>query len=501
MRPPPRSTRSPRSPPASPNSESRPKPTLADVTIAPRRRLRDGSASSRGRSSRGNSVVSATSSRASSTTNRPAGSGTGSGRVLDDIIPSRSKSRGSRNMPNDIERSGSLPSTVEVYSESDGGSFVPSNPNSTSRESSLTPPPTIEPSTSTTRHRSYPPPPPGGTQPPRRPDGNHQSILDVMDEYQSLPQNALSLPNGNSPSDRSRHIPPASSLSSSSSSSSESNDGGRYTTEEKGKGRAIVPATTPIEIQSSSEESDELQRDSSIQLIESSPQKKRRRRSDSDVIDDLINLTSSNQSKDDRGGEEEEVNEDDSLAGGFTCPVCFCPPSQAVMTPCGHILCSQCLHSSLLAAIGRNPNPYPDPMLNRPAGRGKNHRINRNPQRTVSMHGMNGGPTKWTKELLTDFWLYHLTQECEKSLKDAEIPREEWEGIKAVQIPGADEVKVEQRLKGLWRVDESWVVEGECPVCRNPLPGGYGPYGTGIGGIIPLQARLSSTVTGPKRKR
>ncbi|WVQ62833.1 uncharacterized protein L199_000982 [Kwoniella botswanensis] len=500
MRPPLRSTRSPRSPPASPNSESRPKPTLADVTIAPRRRLRDGSASSRGRSSRGNSVVSSSSSRASSTTNRPAGSGTGSGRVLDNIIPSRSKSRGSRRMPNHIERSGSLPSTVEVYSESDGGSFSPSNSNPISRESSLTPPPTIEPPTSTTRHRSYPSPP-SGNQLSQRPDGNSQSILDVMDEYQLQPQNTLSLPNGNNPSNRSRHTPSASSSSSSSSSSSESSDGRRYTTEEKGKGRAIVPATTPIEVQSSSEESDDLQRDNSIQLIDSSPQKKRRRRSDSDVIVDLINPKPNDRSKDGRGEEEEEVDEDDTLAGGYTCPVCFCPPSQAVMTPCGHILCAQCLHSSLLAAIGRNPNPYPDPMLNRPAGRGRNHHSNRNPQRTVSMHGMNGGPTKWTKEILIDFWLYHLTQECEKSLKDAHIPQEEWEGIKAVQIPGADEVKVEQRLKGLWRVDESWVVEGECPVCRNPLPGGYGPYGTGIGGIIPLQARLSSTVTGPKRKR
>ncbi|OCF58162.1 hypothetical protein L486_04192 [Kwoniella mangroviensis CBS 10435] len=495
MRPPLRSTRSPRSPPASPNSESRPKPTLADVAIAPRRRLRDGSSSSRGRSSRRNSVVSSTSSRASSTTSRPAGSGTGSGRVLDNI-----RRRGSRDMPNQIERSGSLPSNVTVYSESDGGSFVPSNSNSTSRESSLTPPPATEPQTSTTRHLSNSSSPNDArhqSQYQRRPPGNNQSILDVMDQYQSQSQNTLSLPNGDNASNRSRHMPP----SSSSSSSSESSDGRRYTTEEKGKGRAIVPATTPIEIQSSPEESDDPQRDNSIQLIDSSPQKKRRRRSDSDVIVDSVKTDSNDRSKGVRGEEEKEVDEDDTLAGGYTCPVCFCPPSQAVMTPCGHILCAQCLHSSLLAAIGRNPNPYPDPMLNRPAGRGRNHHTNRNPQRTVSMHGMTGGPTKWTKDLLIDFWLYHLTQECEKSLKDAQIPQEEWEGIKAVQIPGADEVKVEQRLKCLWRVDESWVVEGECPVCRNPLPGGYGPYGTGIGGIIPLQARLSSTVTGPKRKR
>ncbi|WVW79899.1 hypothetical protein I302_101869 [Kwoniella bestiolae CBS 10118] len=487
MRPPPRSTRSSNSP-ISPTADSRPKPTIADVAIAPRRRMRDGSTSSRGRSSRGNSVASSASSRASSA-NRATTVPAGSGSILDNI---RTGGRGRGNMADNAERRRSLTSTVSVFSESDGGSYMPStNGHSTanSRDSSLSPPPP-EASSTTTRQR--------------RPVASHQSILDVMDEYQNQTQSETipSLPIVNNPNTRSRND---TSSSSSSSSSSDSNGGRRYTAHEKGKGRAVVTTTTtPIEIESSSEEPEELKRKNSIQFIDIHP-KKRRRKSDEDMIDELIS-NSSDEGEQGVDGEEEEVGEEDTLAGGYTCPVCFCPPSQAVMTPCGHILCAQCLHSSLLAAIGRNPNPYPDLTLNRPNGRhpsrGRNNHTHKHPEKTVSFHGKNGGPTKWTKDLLMDFWLYHLNQECEKSLVESEVPRVEWEGIKAVQIPSAEEVKVEQKLRGLWRVEESWVVEGECPVCRNALPGGYGPYGTGIGGIIPLQAKLSSSATtGPKRKR
>ncbi|KAF8310773.1 hypothetical protein DL93DRAFT_1570798 [Clavulina sp. PMI_390] len=38
----------------------------------------------------------------------------------------------------------------------------------------------------------------------------------------------------------------------------------------------------------------------------------------------------------------------------YTCPVCFSPPKDAVLTPCGHILCGECLHDSLRAAQSRS---------------------------------------------------------------------------------------------------------------------------------------------------
>lgn len=56
---------------------------------------------------------------------------------------------------------------------------------------------------------------------------------------------------------------------------------------------------------------------------------------------------------------------------------------------------------------------------------------------------------------------------------------------------GEGQVPVVMVLKGLWKVEERyWVIEGECPVCRKGLPGGYGPPGTGIGGVIPLKVRI-----------
>lgn len=61
--------------------------------------------------------------------------------------------------------------------------------------------------------------------------------------------------------------------------------------------------------------------------------------------------------------------------------------------------------------------------------------------------------------------------------------------------PDTDGVAIVMVLKGLWKVEERyWVIEGDCPVCRIGIPGGYGPPGTGIGGVIPLKVRVGGGV-------
>ena len=34
----------------------------------------------------------------------------------------------------------------------------------------------------------------------------------------------------------------------------------------------------------------------------------------------------------------------------YTCPICFCPPTRACLTPCGHVMCATCLFSAVKAA-------------------------------------------------------------------------------------------------------------------------------------------------------
>ncbi|WVF66925.1 hypothetical protein IAT40_001668 [Kwoniella sp. CBS 6097] len=487
MRPPPRSTRSTGSPP-SPSADDRPRPTLADIEIRPRRRLRDGSSSSRGRSSRGTSVASSSSRASTSSTRREM-----SRRVAENRLRPRADDSGRASEPRSV--------TASVIGD-DLGSHI-----TTSRESSLSPLPT------STREPTPPAPRVATSNSSRRP------VLNACDVSSSSQESILSLQSpprravraeGRSPTPYSLNPSPSTSHTSDSSidPASESIGDRRYTAQEKGKGRAIV-ARTPIEIESSPEGQQEMEGDDSIQLI--SMAQKRRRMSSEDIIDEIF-------PSDVEDEDHEAPDEDASLGGGYSCPVCFCPPSQAVMTPCGHILCAQCLHSSLTAAIGRNPNPYPDQHVHaRGGGRGgrgnrggppRNSRTSRaaaaNVHSNLSEPRWGPGPTEWSKELLQEYWHRHLVKICENQLRKTHVPKEEWETIKDLQLGKVDDVNVAHVLKGLWKVDGQWVVEGECPVCRNPLPGGYGPPGSDIGGVVPLLIRLSGPVpnkTGHQTKR
>ncbi|KAI9568196.1 hypothetical protein HD554DRAFT_1985344, partial [Boletus coccyginus] len=38
----------------------------------------------------------------------------------------------------------------------------------------------------------------------------------------------------------------------------------------------------------------------------------------------------------------------------YTCPICFSPPTNATLTPCGHICCGQCLFTAVKSTMRRN---------------------------------------------------------------------------------------------------------------------------------------------------
>jgi len=43
----------------------------------------------------------------------------------------------------------------------------------------------------------------------------------------------------------------------------------------------------------------------------------------------------------------------EDLLGGYPCPICFSPPSNATLTPCGHICCGLCLFTAVKTTMQR----------------------------------------------------------------------------------------------------------------------------------------------------
>ncbi|KAH9178115.1 hypothetical protein EDB89DRAFT_1822297, partial [Lactarius sanguifluus] len=37
----------------------------------------------------------------------------------------------------------------------------------------------------------------------------------------------------------------------------------------------------------------------------------------------------------------------------YACPICFASPTNATLTPCGHIMCGECLFTAVGAAVAR----------------------------------------------------------------------------------------------------------------------------------------------------
>ncbi|KAF9442191.1 hypothetical protein P691DRAFT_622772, partial [Macrolepiota fuliginosa MF-IS2] len=40
----------------------------------------------------------------------------------------------------------------------------------------------------------------------------------------------------------------------------------------------------------------------------------------------------------------------------YTCPICFFPPSNATLTPCGHVCCGSCLFTAVKTTLQRSAN-------------------------------------------------------------------------------------------------------------------------------------------------
>jgi hypothetical protein len=43
----------------------------------------------------------------------------------------------------------------------------------------------------------------------------------------------------------------------------------------------------------------------------------------------------------------------EELLGGYSCPICFSPPTNATLTPCGHICCGLCLFMAVKTTMQR----------------------------------------------------------------------------------------------------------------------------------------------------
>ncbi|WVN87232.1 uncharacterized protein L203_102409 [Cryptococcus depauperatus CBS 7841] len=420
-----------RNSPPSPHPSLRPRPTVADVSIAPRHRLRDGSRR-RGRStsSSGSQSGSASSTSGGDYTTIPgtaAGNGMANLEGLSQINYAANSLSTQRRCQLDLglhrtHTGRGTPQDPLEINDSD-------NEDKASQGSIVA----ISPDTAHMRRRYY---------------GREGHAIRPRVIGSPLPNMLLSMPTQGS------------------STSSEEGDTRRYTAKEKGKGRA-----EPVTVVVSSDEEDE-EPVGVVQPIR---------------IRSIVSRT--------RGGNG-KVEEDHLLGTGYTCPVCFNAPSPAVMTPCGHILCAGCLHSSLTAAIRRNPNPYPNPFANRTApnrsrGRGRGGYS----LRSSTMFTAGPQPAHWNLESLRNAYHDNKRRELEESLIEKDISPEDRAAM--VEMFMTDDggenpwIEIKEVLNGLWRLGSGWVAEGECPVCRKALPGGYGPPGSGIGCIIPLQAKLS----------
>jgi hypothetical protein len=56
---------------------------------------------------------------------------------------------------------------------------------------------------------------------------------------------------------------------------------------------------------------------------------------------------------------KEESNEAEELISSYTCPICFCPPTNATLTPCGHICCGSCLFAAVKTTMQRTHTMAP----------------------------------------------------------------------------------------------------------------------------------------------
>lgn len=122
-------------------------------------------------------------------------------------------------------------------------------------------------------------------------------------------------------------------------------------------------------------------------------------------------------------------------------------------------MCYGCLHQSLIAAIGRQPNPYP---RNMPARRGKGRR--RSAFVSLRVGGRYIPPAKWTRETIEEAWSASQDDRYRRQLTRDGLPAEEIEAMLELARDGRSD-SVTHPLEGLWNLGNNhWVIEGECPV-------------------------------------
>jgi hypothetical protein len=82
-------------------------------------------------------------------------------------------------------------------------------------------------------------------------------------------------------------------------------------------------------------------------------------------------------------------------------------------------------------------------------------------------------------------------KEVLRGLWEVKIPRPAGAGGAAAGGAGAEgSTRAGAGAAGGGGGEKEWVIEGECHICRTALPGGMGPWDSGIGGVVPLSARL-----------
>ncbi|GMK58375.1 hypothetical protein CspeluHIS016_0504070 [Cutaneotrichosporon spelunceum] len=241
--------------------------------------------------------------------------------------------------------------------------------------------------------------------------------------------------------------------------------GPRYTAREKGKGRAIQGSL----IELSDDEDDVV--DESIRFIE------KRAAPPIDVTGDgEVDLEP-----------PEAAIDEESAISAFTCPVCFMPPTAPALIPCGHVLCYGCLHQSMIAAIGRQPNPYARNFSGRRGGTKRK----RSPFASLREGGRYIPPAKWTQETIEAAWAASQDDRHRRQLIRDGLQARDIEATLKLAGDGRDD-SVKHTLQGLWNLGSNhWVIEGDCPVCRKPIPGGLGPLEYRLGSVVLLETRVA----------
>ncbi|KAF8343293.1 hypothetical protein F5887DRAFT_1062299 [Amanita rubescens] len=61
---------------------------------------------------------------------------------------------------------------------------------------------------------------------------------------------------------------------------------------------------------------------------------------------------------DERNSKRPTLAQNEKTLSEYTCPICFSPPTNATITPCGHICCGACLFTAVKTTLHRGAMTY-----------------------------------------------------------------------------------------------------------------------------------------------